>query len=150
MTREPVYAAVFAFFAALTQGGAPLFRLATRKAEHWDQAAAEDSPCLFMRQRTENASRVKGRPTIWRLSVDLLLYARTNAQNDPDVVPAQVLNPLLDAIEAALTPDDPMNDACTLGGLVSHAAIEGTVEIFEGTQGDEAVAVVPLTLVLAS
>lgn len=147
MTREPIYAAVFAFFAALTLGGTPAFKLATRKGKHWDDVAGEDQPALLMVQGSETAQKRKGLPTIWTARAQLLVYVRTNAQSDDSVIPSQLLNPLVDAIEAALTPDDISNDACTLGGLVSHCAIEGEVKYFEGLLGDEATAIVPLMFV---
>lgn len=150
MTRENIYAAAFAFFAGLTTANTPLFKTATRKPTTWESVAPEDQPALLMRQRREVAERRKGFPTKWRFEIDLLLYVHTGGQNDPDVIAAQQINPLLDAIEAALTVDDPSNDACTLGGLVSHCAINGTVEIFSGDLGDEAVAIVPLEIFLAS
>lgn len=146
MTREPIYAALFAFFAALTVGGSPAFKTATRKVKTWEDVPPEDQPALLLLPRREPAQRKKGLPTIWTLEVDLMLYVHTNAQNDPDVIPHQLLNPLLDAIEASLAIDDVMNNACTLGGLVSHCAIEGAIEIFPGSLGDEAVAIVPLQL----
>lgn len=148
MTREPIYAAAFAFFSGLTAGGAPLFNMATRKTKTWEEVAPEDQPALLMRQRAEQADKRKGFPTKWRLEFDLFLYVHTGAQNDPEVVPAQVLNPLLDAIEASLAVDDVANDACTLGGRVSHCAINGTVEIYQGNLGDEAVAIVPIEILV--
>lgn len=150
MTREPIYAAVFAFFARLTNPTiavpTPLFKTATRKLQHWDGVAGEDQPALLMQQRRESAVRRRGLPTIWTLHPVLFLYVRTNAQNDPTQIPALILNPLLDAIEGALEVDDLINNACTLGGLVSHCAIDGDIEIFQGDQGDEEVATIPLSI----
>jgi len=146
MTREPIYAAVFAFFAALTIGGSPAFLTATRKLATWEDVEPEAQPALLMRQVSENANYRKGLPTIWTCQIVLLLYVKTQAQNVPDVVPSVVLNPLLDAIEAAVIGgmDDPSSLSATLGGLVSHCAIKGDVQYFEGTLGDDAVVAVPI------
>lgn len=149
MTREPIYAAVFAFFAGLTAGGSPLFKTATRKPSTWEDVTPEDQPALLLRQRSEIAERRKGLPTKWTLNLDLMLFVHTGAQNDPTLIPAQILNPLLDAIEASLAVDDPSNNACTLGNLVSHCAIHGAVEIFLGSLGDEAVAIVPIEILVS-
>ncbi len=146
MTREPLYAALFAFFSGLTTGGSPLFKAATRKAQTWDGVAPEDTPALLMMQAKELAEYRKGLPTKWRLQIRLFVYVHTGAQNDPALIPAQIFNPLVDAVAASLVVDDVMNNACTLGGLVSHAAIEGAVEIFEGDLGDTAVVIIPLTI----
>ncbi len=144
MTREPLYAAVFAFFSALTVGASPAFATATRKIKTWEDCGIEQQPALLMRQMAERSTYKKGFPLVWRCDIALMLYVHTGAQMDDTVVPSQLLNPLLDAIEAAVRVDDPGNQAATLGGLVSHCAIEGDVQIFEGSLGDEAVAVVPL------
>src|SRR5205807_469036 len=61
-----------------------------------------EQPALFMRQKTETATiPTLGAPPVWTLLVHLYLYAHGN---DPYVAPATVLNPLLDAVEAALAP----------------------------------------------
>lgn len=149
MTREPIYQGILAFFTALTAGGSPAFKVATRKMKHWEDVPPEDTPALLLLERTENSQRPKGLPTKWTGYVDLYLYANTGASNDPDVVPMQIINPLLDAIEASLTVDDPFNSACTLGGLVSHCAIEGDIQKFPGSMGDDAVVIVPIAFVAA-
>ena len=147
MTREPIDAALFAFFSAVAAGdGSKLFKTATRKVDTWDQVPPEDCPALLLLPRTELAVRKKGLPTKWTGEYDLLLYVHTGAQNDPTVVPAQLLNPLLDAIEAAIQVDDIANNAATLGGLVSHCAIEGQIQKFLGSLGDEATAIVPIQI----
>ena len=146
MKREPIYAAAFQFFAGLTAGNVPLFATATRKPATWENVAPEEQPALLLRQNTEHGARRRGQPTIWTLTLDLMLYVHTGAQNDSSIVPSQILNPLLDAIEASLKVDDASNNACTLGGLVSHCAIEGPIQIFLGNLGDEAVAIVPIQI----
>lgn len=150
MTREPIEVALFAFFAAIAGAdGGKLFKTATRKPEHWDNVPPEDSPALLLMPRREIGNRRKGLPTKWTGEWDLLLYVHTGAQNDPSVVASTLLNPLLDAIEAALTVDDPFNNALTLGGLVSHCAIEGEITKFLGSLGDEATAIVPIQILTA-
>jgi hypothetical protein len=146
MTRESIYAAVFAFWQSLTIGGTPAFKTATRKAQAWDGVAPEDTPALLQMQVSEEAVYRKGLPTIWKLKVKLLVYVHTGAQNDPALIPSIIFNPLVDAVVDALVIDDPINNACTLGGIVSHCAVEGVVEIFEGDLGDTAVVVIPLTI----
>lgn len=147
MNREPIYQAVFAFWQGLTVGGAPAFVTATRYARHWDNVGSEEQPALYQMQASESANYRKGLPTIWTLNIKLLIYVRTNAQSlAPGVTPSSIFNPLVDAIEAALVVDDPFNNACTLGGLVSHCAIGGDIEIYEGNLGDEAVVIVPVKI----
>ena len=67
------------------------------------QVPANEQPALFQVQRREGAVTVLGLPTKWTLSADLYIYV--NSGEDDLAVPAVQLNPILDAIEAALAPD---------------------------------------------
>ena len=147
-SRETIYASVFAFWSNLTVGGSPAFKLATRKLKMWEDVEPEDQPALLQLQRRETVERPRGMPAKWTLSLDLYFYVHTGASNDTDIVPSQLFNPLMDAIEAAMVVDDVGNNAVTLGGIVSHCFIDGAVEIFEGNLGDQLVAIIPITVVV--
>lgn len=151
MTREPIYQAVLEFWQALTlPEGTAAFRTATRNAKMWDQVPPEETPALLQMQSKETAERRRGLPTKWTLRIKLMLYVTTqNISQAPNVTPSEIFNPLVDAVEAALVIDDIANNACTLGGLVSHCAIEGDIEIYEGSLGDTAVVVVPILIVVS-
>ena len=148
MIRETIYAALFAYFSGLTDGSNPLFKTATRKLKVWEGVEFESQPALLQLQRQETSVKQRGLPYNWSLSIDLYMYVHTGAMNDPDIVPSQLINPLLDAVEASLRIDDLSNNTCTLGGLVYHAYIDGSVEIFEGNLGDQSVAIIPITVVV--
>ena len=148
MTRESIYAALFAKFSALTAGGTPLFKTAERKLRHWNDVQPEECPYLGQIQVSETPAQQKGLPPKWQLNVSLYVYVNTAAQLDSAVTPGQLLNPLLDGIEAALVPDDADGTSCTLGGLVSHCRIDGTIETAEGLLGNTEVAIVPLQILV--
>jgi hypothetical protein len=138
--REPIYAALFARVA-----GAAGFVTAARRLRHWSDVAPAEQPALFLAQKTETAAvKALGAPTVWTLTVDLYLYAHAG---DPYRAPAMVLNPLLDAVEAALAP--PAHTGLQdlgLPAMVQHAYIAGKVETDEGTLGDQAVAIIPVEI----
>jgi hypothetical protein len=98
-----------------------------------------------MTQKSEIAAvKTLGAPTIWTLLVELYLYAHSS---DPYLSPATVLNPLVDAVEAALAP------AATTGlqdlglpSMVQHAYIAGKIETEEGVLGDQAIAIIPVEI----
>ena len=142
VSRETVYAALFARVASAAK-----FTTKSRRLKHFAQVQSGEHPAIFQIQRDEDAQITRGIPTRWNLRVDLFIYAW---QSDPKAAPSQSLNPLLDAIEAALKPDNPTVNDCTLGGLVSHCRIAGKVEIFEGVaDGNQAVAIVPIDIMIA-
>ncbi len=140
MNREAVYAGVFARVSAV-----PGLVTASRRLRHWSDVAPAEQPALFQVQRGEDVHRLRGLPPRRQLSLDLYLYAATGG--DPGTAPAQILNPLIDAIEAALAPD-PVTGTQTLGGLVEHAWIEGRIETDEGVLGDQAVMIVPVEILM--
>jgi hypothetical protein len=139
MTREPIYAALFA-----TLSTAAPFVASSRRLRHWSDVGPAEQPSLFVVQKSETVQRRKGLPPKWTLAVDLFVYARA-----PDEVTsaATVLNPLIDAIESALAPPSPTATQ-TLGGLVEHAWIAGKVETDEGVLGGQAVAIVPIEILV--
>jgi len=85
-----------------------------------------------------------GAPVVWTLHADFYLYAHSS---DPYTAPATILNPLLDAVEAALAPS-PATGIQDLGmpNVVQHAYISGKIETDEGVLGDQAIAIVPVEI----
>lgn len=140
IAREQLYEALFARVA----GAAP-FVTAARRLRHWSEVTPAEQPALFMRQKSEVAAvPAPGAPTVWTLNVELYVYAHAG---DPYVAPAAVLNPLVDAVEAALAPA-PAGGMQDLGvpAMVQHAWIAGKIEITEGTLRDQAVAIIPVEI----
>lgn len=148
--RETIYEALFQKLATLSAGGTPLFKSTSRRLKHWNDVAPELQPSLYVIQLRETAVQVRGMPNKWRCSVDAYIYVHTGAQQDPNVIPSQLLNPLLDAVEAALAPEAGPENVQTLGGLVSHCWIEGDIETSEGLLGDQEVAIVPINFLTTS
>ena len=142
MNREPIYSALFATVAA----AAP-FVTVSRRLRHWSDVGPAEQPALFQAQKSETAKRTRGLPPRWTLEVDLFVYAQAP---DELTAPATVLNPVLDAVEAALAPAgaDLATGTQTLGGLVSHCWISGKIQTDEGVLGGQAVAIVPIEIVV--
>ncbi len=140
INREPIYAALFALVAKAAE-----FVTIDRRLRHWSDVAPAEQPALYMSQKSETATvKAHGAPTVWMLSVDLYLYAHSS---DPYRSPATILNPLLDAVEAALEPSAVTgNQDLGLPARVQHASITGKVETDEGVLGDQAVAIIPVEI----
>lgn len=139
MNREAIYSALFSQVVSSS-----VWRTASRRLLHWNDVPAKQQPALFMAQRGESVQTERGKPPIWRLNVDLYVYCRT----DGGLAPGPILNPLVDAIEAALAPNQ-IENAQTLGGLVTWCRIEGAIETDEGTLGDQTVAIIPISILVS-
>ena len=139
MNREAIYSALFAKLSSV-QG----FNTVSRHLKIWNDVSPADQPALFMVQRSESAMPIAGRPTVWTMTVDLILYANTGG--DRTVAPMSILNPLVDAVIAALSPDNYMTNKCTLGGLVDHAWVEGHIQTDEGILGPQGYVMIPIVI----
>ena len=142
MTRETIYAALF----AKVSSAAGLVT-ASRRIKLWVDVPAAKQPALFQIEKHQIMKQQRGMPPKYYLHAELYLYV--NAGNNPDAVSSTLLNNMLDAIEASLAPDDPMGNVYTLGGLVSHCWISGTIETDEGALGAQAVAIIPIEILTA-
>jgi hypothetical protein len=143
-SRETIYAALFTLLSSSAE-----FRTASRKLVHWSDVGPEEHPAIFQRQVSEDRISQRGVPPKIQLRVEIYVYVHTLAQQlDPAVTPAQLMNPLLDALDAALAVDDMSNNVLTLGGLVSHCWVDGKTENFEGLIGDQAVAIIPISILV--
>lgn len=138
--REPIYSALFARLSAI-----PGIVTASRKLRHWADVPDVEQPAVFLAQNGEIATPSRQAPTKWVLQCDVYVYVKTGGSDSP----ASVLNPIIDAIEASLAPENAMTQACTLGGLVTHAWIEGNIQTDEGKLGDQAVAIIPVHILVS-
>lgn len=140
ISREPIYAALFGLLETAAD-----FVVVDRRLRHWSDVSPAEQPALFMAQKSEMASiKTFGAPTVWTLAVDLYLYAHSS---NPYLAPATVLNPLIDAVEAALAPSAATGlQDLGVPATVQHAYISGKIETDEGVLGDQAVAIVPVEI----
>jgi hypothetical protein len=140
ITREPIYCALWELAA-----GSASFATAERRLRHWSDVGPAEQPALFMSEKGSVAKvKALGAPVIWTLYADFYIYVHSS---DPHEAPAILLNPLLDALEAALAPQ-PATGIQNLGlpAMVQHAYISGKIETDEGTLGDQAIAIVPVEI----
>lgn len=118
-----------------------------RSLLHWNDVSPAMMPCMFMVQKSEKNIQIKGLPPRWEFEVEVYLYI--NSPNDPNFIPAKLLNPLLDELEALLAPDA-TQDTQTLGGLVSHCWISQPIVTAEGQISDGEVALIPINILVPS
>lgn len=140
MNLEQIYAALFAKVNGLVGSGT--FKTVSRRLLHWNDVVSADQPALFQNQRHIDIRTTTNIPPIYVLHADLYLYANTQ---DKAVLPASILNPMVDLIIAALSPSN-ANQKETLGGLVHYCRISGKIETDEGLLGDQAVVIIPIEI----
>lgn len=134
-----------AVFAALMDRlqGVPGLVTVSRRLQHWNDTPPTQQPALFVQQSGETVIRQPRQPAKRTTNCNLIIYFRI----DNNAMPGAVINPILDAIEAAFAPDDPIQNICTLGGVVDACRIEGAIQVDEGTLDNQGVASVPIHIV---
>jgi len=149
MTREPIFAALFALGQSLawtdpetqiSQG----FGYSNRRIQTSDQIPAELMPALLQGVGPEEFKVSPGLPPRRTLSANWLIYYKPNhtpLTTDP------LTNAIMDGVESVFVPDS-LNGTVTLGGLVAHAWIEGEVFKAAGDLNDQAMIVVPIKLLI--
>ena len=136
MNREAIYSALFAKLVA-----APGLVTTSRKLAHWADVEASAMPALFQAQGNQIAKVQTRQPTLWELNATIWIYVNTQGSGNP----GSVLNPIVDAITAAM--GNPFaGQPQTLGGLVEYARIEGELMTSEGTLGDIEVIKIPIKI----
>jgi hypothetical protein len=109
-----------------------------------NEMSAAELPALFMAVDRQSLQQRRGQPPRHQLAARVFLYA---ANPDRHTAAGIALNGLIDALEAAIAPPG-ASDVQTLGGLVSHAWIEGPIEVFEAPQGERSAAIVTIQMLI--
>ncbi len=144
--REPIYVALWNLF--LTHPNlVGQFVTTSRFLRHFDDVPTEQMPALFMAQSGEQWVKMgKGIPAKRTLMPHLAMYCSTSQPQS--ILPATLINALMDTVDDVIeNPGNPSN-AQTLGGLVDHVYLEGQVEIYEGYLQNVSIVLVPLTILL--
>lgn len=145
--REAIAAALYERVDAQTKLVVNLVT-SSRRLRSFDQVDTGQMPALFQMQKPETQERgAIGLPAKRTMHFEFFLYTG-DAQVD-SVIPSQQLNNMVDAIEAALAPDDMVRQNCTLGNLVASARIDGSVEYYENVTNDgKSIAIVPVAVLM--
>jgi hypothetical protein len=139
VTRESVYQALEQLLESLHG-----FQTVSRELLHWSDVPSDLQPAVYITVGGETHQYGgRGIPTVHVLHPRLYIYA--HKESDPRLTSGSQLNNLLDLVESAMQPS---GEEQTLGGLVSHCRIVGEVETDEGVLGDQAMAIIPIEILV--
>jgi hypothetical protein len=144
--REAIAAALYLLL-NVEAGKVENIKTSSRKLRHFDSVKSAEMPALFQAQNPETYQRtVADGPPKRTMHFSIWIYTADAQQ--PEVIPSQQINNIVDAIEAALAPS-PLTGMFTLGGLVHRCWIEGTIEIYEGVTSDgKSIAIIPIAVLM--
>jgi hypothetical protein len=143
ITHEPIMCAL----KQRLSDNLPEFNTISRRFRLPENVNPGEMPALFIVEPSDtHVQSIEGLPS--DVTLDVALYVYTNAGLDPNEEPITVLNVLIDKVAAALTSDAPLplDQVCTLGGLVQHCWIEGTLAKDPGDLEGIGLARIPLKI----
>jgi hypothetical protein len=119
ITREAVFQALFARMQTV-----PGMTTYSRRMTLPGMVPPLAQPMLMQWEQPEIARNQTGLPDkrVWEAWI-VIVFTNTS-QTIPG---ATIINPMIDALEAALAVDDFGRNVCSLGGLVHYARIEGSI-----------------------
>jgi len=123
--------------------GSASFVTASRRLQLWSSLSPADKPAIFQYERDDTYTNGKQYLPIVEMNVDLYIY--TAPGMDSGITPISILNPLIDAVDAALAPSI-VTKRQTLGGLVSHVWIDGKIMKDPGDLDGDGIAVIPIKI----
>lgn len=141
-SRETIITALLAKLAA---GGA--FKTIGRRNRDPESIPTDETPALLLVKLSEKIERVSPNLSAKRV-LNMMAYVYTDVGSDENAIPETPLNNALDSIEAALAPDDPTQNKCTLGGLVFYAQVEGDIDVGIDASSGKAIQSVPIRVLI--
>lgn len=125
-----------------------VFVTASRKFRAWKDVKPPEKPAVFLTKPLESHERSgAGLPDKNILQCYAYVYTAVSVK-DGTVTPDEVMNPLIQAVEMALKPDDPISNRCTLGGLVYQCRVETELKNDVGDLDGEGVARIPIWVMI--
>ncbi len=118
-----------------------------RVLKHFADVKPAECPALFQAQKPEVYDRTVGDGPPKR-TMHFAIWIYVSSAQQPNVIPSQQINNMVDAVEAALFPE-PLTGKFTLDGLVHRCWIEGIIEIYEGVASDgKSIAIIPIAVLM--
>lgn len=145
--RADVFNALFTFIQQIAPPVGQKWQMFTQWVRMWDEVDPTNQPCIILHRGPQQAEQKHAfGVTRWAWKASLLIYYRVDGYKTSNTYPDQVTDPLLDSIEQCFQVEPP--NRLTLGGLVHHCWIDGTIYHDPGLADNQAVILVPLTILL--
>ncbi|HAV5432052.1 Uncharacterised protein [Acinetobacter baumannii] len=143
MNSEVIYQALFDRLSTNVQG----LKTVSRRLRHFNNVTPDERPAMFITQGNQQEVPVHGLDSKVELAAEVYLYIHETDRAKP---PSSQMNIFIDRVRDAIQPDHPeFSEYQTLGGLVEHCWIEGTVEVYEAVENmldDQAIAIIPIRI----
>lgn len=124
------------------------FAATSRRVKLFSDAPAQ--PAFYLHCAEEDEQPQRNRPPIVTMRFQIIIYQKV-AKENPEGIPSQEINRILDAVRAALRPDyldHGYPDNCTLGDLAHGCDIKGRVLRDMGDIDGQGLLIIPVEVIL--
>jgi hypothetical protein len=118
----------------------------SRVLQHWADVPASQRPALFQAAQSMTVEPFAN-SDVAKWEIPLRYYIYISHTGDPTTPPQDLLAARIAVLVAAFAPPAGFDEQ-TLGGLVASCDVSGEIETDEGTLGTDAVAIVPVRIVV--
>ena len=145
-TRETIMTALVAQLAPIQANGVALVACG-RRVRDPENVPGDQRPALYLVEHGDAWERVGiNVPAKRVLTVYALLY--TDVGQNESLIPMTQVNLFIEAIEAALAPDDVIRNTFTLGQLVTSCMLKGDGWRAAGDTTGKSVTAIPIEIIL--
>lgn len=147
-TRQQVFTSLFNLIKQLPPPPGQKWASFSQNLVSWDDVPPENQPAVFLHRLTQTAKQTHAfGVTGWHWTATIWIYFRSDSYRTQNTYPDQVTDPVLDSVEQ-LFQTEPGDVRLTLGGLVHHCWIDGTIYSDPGLVDNQAVIVIPISILL--
>lgn len=148
-SRNAVFEALFALLKTTTPPGGTTWRTTSQWLRLWDEVGKDLQPALFLQRGPQVAEQKHAfGATRWQWKCWVWIYYQVGGlQNSSTTYPDQLTDQFLDNIEQVLA-TDPIAGPRTLGGLVQHVWIDGTIFTEAGIEDAQAFMIIPISILV--
>ena len=147
-TRSQVFTALFTYLQTIPSPTGQSWGYVSQYPKIWDEVDAANQPALMLHRGPQifeskhrfGVTKLQFRANIW-------IYFRTDNLKTKSTYPDQLTDQFLDNFEQYFQ-TDAADGRFTLGGLVWHAWIDGSVIFDSGINDNQAIILIPLSILL--
>lgn len=147
VSREDVFANLFALLRAATLPEGYRWATTSRRLKEWTQVPPADQPALFLQETFQEVAENNLALPEERWHAHVWVYFRADGSPDPNCPPDTLVNIFIDSVLKAIR-NPRAGERQTLGGLVYHCKVDGTIAFDSGVLDNQGVIVIPLTILI--
>jgi hypothetical protein len=149
--REQILTALFTKLSntvfSASVAGTTGFRMKSRRVRLWGEVARELRPAMFMSCHNEIPGwKSANNPVVLEMDVMVYIYIDSGMPDSSNTVPDMDLSAILDGIDSALAPGVADQGRQTLGGLVQHCRVDGSVLRDPGDLDGDGLLMIPIKI----